>query len=297
MKQLKAIILLFILGIGWGMHIVLAKAIGVENFKDAVGTLMIYMAGACLGTILLALIFSKLFIPQKNQITFFLVSAILGYIGPILAEFVIAPKIDASIFTLIAALTPIPAVIIMMMMKKAVLTFRLGLALILGLFGAVLLLWPDLQASSQTSIVYLTAAFSVPLFYALDNIYVDLKWPSGVDTFQISVYESFFALILISLLGLAMGIEQSDITRLAHEGGSPLLIMISATLITIWLFFHLIKTYGAVMVSFAGFISLATGIIAGVYYFGEQPNITMWIACLFIIISLILLTYDKTESP
>lgn len=286
------LLLLALLGLGWGLHVVLSKALGAQDATEALGFLAVYMLGSATGLIVMALIFSRPFRPDWRQGGFFLVSAFLGYLGPISAELVIAPRIDAGVFALIASLTPIFTVAVAVTVGLDRLSGRLALALAAGMSAAVLMVAPDLSAIRQGATAWTLLALVVPIFYGFDNVYVQARWPRGLDVFQVSAAEGLVALALVLTLGWGWGLRAADVHQAAGQGGLVLGGLVLAALATVWLFFYLVRHCGAVFVSFAGFVSLGTGVACGVLFFGERPGPALVAAAVLTVSALWLLRAD-----
>src|SRR3546814_2221853 len=102
--------LLVLLGALWGLHIVFAKAIGAGDARSVLALLVLYVSVAAVGLIAVALVRSRPFRPTLARVRFFVISSALGYLGPIFFELLIAPRLDASVFALIAGATPLATV-------------------------------------------------------------------------------------------------------------------------------------------------------------------------------------------
>lgn len=286
------LLLLSLLGLGWGLHVVLSKALGADGASEALAYLVVYMLGSATGLIAMGLVFSTPFRPTAGQGGFFLVSAFLGYLGPISAELVIAPRIDAGVFALIASLTPVFTVAVAVSLGLDRLTGKLALALAAGMAAAALMAAPDLATLRQGATAWTLLALVVPVLYGFDNVYVQARWPRGLDVFQVSAAEAVVALALVLPLAGIWGIGTPDVWRAAEQGGAVLAGLVLAALATVWLFFYLVRHCGAVFVSFAGFVSLGTGVACGVLFFGERPGLALLAAGALTVAALWLLRAD-----
>lgn len=292
MRRGSDLLLLALLGVGWGLHVVLSKALGAQDAGEAMAYLSVYMAASALGLISMGAVFSRPFRPTLRLLVFFVFSSVLGYLGPILAELVIAPRIEAGLFALIASLTPVLTAAVAAVLGLDRLTGRLAAALAAGSAAAVLTVAPDLGGMRAGGTLWVALAFVVPAFYALDNVYIQARWPEPLDVFQVSAGEAVVALGLTSGLALTWGVTPQDMARAAGQGGAVLAGLVLAALATVWLFFYLVRHCGAVFVSFAGFVSLGTGVLCGIVFFDERPTPTLAAAAVLTMIALWLLRAD-----
>lgn len=292
MRGARDLVLLALLGLGWGLHVVLSKALGATTGAEALAYLTVYMAASAAALIGMALVFSTPFRPTLRQLGFFTVSSFLGYLGPITAELIVAPRIAAGAFALIAALTPLLTVAVAVAIGLDRLTGRLTLALAAGMVASLLMVAPDLAALRQGAIGWTLLAFLVPAFYGIDNVYIQVRWPAGLDVFQVSGAEALVALGMTAGLALVWGIGPGEAATAAVQGGAVLAGLVLAAVSTVWLFFHLVRHCGAVFVSFAGFVALGTGVAAGVLFFGERPTPALAAAAALTVTALWLLRAD-----
>ncbi len=279
-------ILLTLLGIGWGLHIVLSKAIGAEGAREALAYLVLYMCGASAGLIGMGFLISRPKRPTRRHLVFFTVGSIFGYLGPITVELIVAPQLDAALLSLINATSPIITLAIAVPIGAAVLTRRVGLALALGSAAAVLILAPSVALPSAAALGWVLAGFLLPLFYGIDNVYMQVKWPEDLDSFQVAAGEGAVAALMAFGLAAAWGVRPADVGAALEAGWQPLLALAIVAVGTIWLFFYLVSTAGAVAVSFAGFVTIATGVVFGYLLFDERPDIWVWAACLLTVAAL-----------
>lgn len=265
-----SLLLLLLLGAGWGLHVVLTKALGAQSLAEALALFVVYVSGTATGLVAVALLRGRFYRPRAGAIRFFAISSSLGYLGPILAELVIAPRIDAGVFALIAGATPVATVAIAAALGLERLGRRLALALCAGTAAAVVLVAPGIGGGGPSG--WIAAAFVVPLLYGADNVYIERAWPKGLDTLQVSAGEGIVAAALCALLALAFGVGPAEAAAAAAAGGWLLAALIAISLASVLIYFHLVRTAGAVFVSFASYVAIAAGVAAGILVFGERPG-------------------------
>src|SRR5690606_4239834 len=163
----------------WGLHIVFAKAIGAEDARSALALLVLYVSAAAAGLIAVALLRSRPFRPDLRRVRFFAISSALGYMGPIFFELLIAPRIDASVFALIAGATPLATVGLAVAVGRDRLSPVLAGAIVAGSAAALLLLGPAAFGAGAAPPFWVALAFAVPLLYGAGDVFIEANWPDG----------------------------------------------------------------------------------------------------------------------
>lgn len=276
---LRTRLLLALLGAGWGLHIVLTKAIGAEGAREALAFLVLYMLAASAGLVLVCMATSGLRRPRRGHLVFFVIGSCFGYLGPILVELLVAPQLDAALLALIGATSPIITLAIAVPVRAARLTPRVGAALMLGTGAAALILVPSAALPAAAALGWVLAGFLLPLFYGIDNVYVQVMWPKDLDSFQVAAGEAVVATLISGGIALAWGVGAGDLAAGLAQGGTELALLAVVSVGTVWLYFHLVREAGGVAVSFAGFVSIATGVVLGFLLFDETPGLWTWAAC------------------
>lgn len=284
--------LLICLGGLWGLHIVFAKAIGVETAREALAMLVVYVS-----VVAVAAVRSGPFRPTGRTLRFFLISTALGYMGPIFCELMIAPRIDAGLFALIAGATPLATVGIAVAIGRDRLSRALALALAAGSGAALLLFGPAaLQAGPGAPSGWVALAFLVPLLYGAGDVYIEAGWPEGLSVHQVAAAESVMATGWAAVLAALFGLGPSEIAGVAVAAGWPAIGLIATALVATWAYFAVIERAGAIFVSFASYVTIATGVLAGIALFGERPGAALAGAAALTALALWLLNRDRARA-
>ena len=290
--------LLVLLGALWGLHIVFAKAIGAEDARQALALLVAYLWATAAALVAIALARGRAFRPSAAMLRYFAASSGLAYIGPIFLELLVAPRIDASVFALLAGAVPLATVGIAVAFGQDRLSGTLAAALGAGCAAALALLGPEaLRAGAPgTALPWLALALLVPLLYGAGDVYIDANWPPALDVSQVAAGEGVLAACWAVFLALLFGVAAADVARSVAAGGWPVAGLIACALGTTWLYFLVIQLAGAVFVSFASYVTIATGVIAGVLLFGERPGTALAAAALLVALALWLLNRDRARA-
>jgi drug/metabolite transporter (DMT)-like permease len=279
-RQLPLLILLPVI---WALHFAFIKKIDAE---DAVLTALAALLGGISGLYFLALLIKgQLFAVSFNQMRFFCIAGLFAYLLPLTAELLAAPHVDAGILTLIVALTPVFTVALAISLRLIRASKRLLLAVFAGLIG-VLLLMLGYKPAGSSSIVWVIIACSVPLFYAIDALYVEHYWPKELNALQIAFGESLVAFLLILGILMISGTATSEISIWFAKRDFIILCLITA--LEVFLFFYLVGKVGAVLVNIASYLVLPAGFFWGWIMFDEVLTPVGFTCSIFAVAALLL---------
>lgn len=290
------VVLLVLLGALWGLHIVFAKAIGAESAREALALLVVYVSAAAVGLVTVALAGGRGFRPTRAMLRYFVTSSALGYLGPIFVELLVAPRIDASLFALVAGATPLATVGIAVACGRDRLSRTLAAALIAGSAAGLVLLGPAAWAGAGAPAFWVALAFLVPLLYGAGDVYIEARWPRALDVQQVAAGEGVVAACWAVLLATLFGVGPGDVATVTARAGWPVAGLVATAVGATWLYFALIGRAGAVLVSFASYVTIATGVVAGVVAFGERPGAALLAAAALTALALWLLNRDRAQS-
>ncbi|HET7409192.1 MAG TPA: hypothetical protein VFJ13_03265, partial [Paracoccaceae bacterium] len=206
------------------------------------------------------------------------------------------PRIDASVFALIAGATPLATIGIAAALGRDRLSPMLAAALAAGSGAALLLLGPAAFGAGAAPPLWVALAFIVPLLYGMGDVFIEANWPEGLDMHQVSAGEGVAATCWAVVLAIGFGLAPSDIAAVAVEAGWPAVGLVATALAATWLYFALIGRAGAVFVSFASYVTIATGVLAGIAIFGERPGAAIVAAAGLTALALWLLNRDRARG-
>ncbi|MFN8829331.1 MAG: DMT family transporter [Labrys sp. (in: a-proteobacteria)] len=160
------------------------------------------------------------------------------------------------------------------------------LALVAGFTaGGVLIL--TRQATGAGFSWWLVLTFACPILYAAYNWFTSTSWPAGVDVNEAGMAESFASgivaipfLVAFALPGVSM------------EAAPPLAAYWPVAALTLmWvgeriLYFTLIRDRGPVYTVQAIYISAPAGVLYGIAFFGEAPDLWLWVSLALVLLAL-----------
>ena len=282
-NEYKNIALLFVLSSLWALHFSLVKL--VEADDSPLTILVSLLAVLCALFFILLLLQNKLFKFTFKKSLFFSVAGMFAYIIPLSVEFIVAPKIEAGILTLIVSAVPVFTLIVIWIFRLLNVTVKLVIATLSGLAGLLILFYGNNDNTSVS--IWTVYALIIPLSYAFDAIFMEKFWPRNLDSTQVAFGETTASLIFVILLSIFYGNKYYD--HFQWFTISSFWILAFVTFIEVWLFFYILNKVGAVFVNLSSYLVMPAGFLWGFLIFGETFTFIKFISTLLICISIFML--------
>ena len=282
-NEYKNIALLFVLSSLWALHFSLVKL--VEADDSPLTILVALLAVLCALFFILLLFQNKLFKFTLKKSLFFSVAGMFAYIIPLSVEFIVAPKIEAGILTLIVSAVPVFTLIVIWIFRLLNVTIKLVIGTLSGLAGLLILFYGNNDNTSVS--IWAVYALIIPLSYAFDAIFMEKFWPRNLDSTQVAFGETTASLIFVILLSIFYGNKYYD--HFQWFTIPSFWILAFVTFIEVWLFFYILNKVGAVFVNLSSYLVMPAGFLWGFLIFGETFTFIKFISTLLICISIFML--------
>ncbi len=282
-NEYKNIALLFVLSSLWALHFSLVKL--VEADDSPLTILVSLLAVLCALFFILLLLQNKLFKFTLKKSLFFSVAGMFAYIIPLSVEFIVAPKIEAGILTLIVSAVPVFTLIVIWIFRLLNVTIKLVIGTLSGLAGLLILFYGNNDNTSVS--IWAVYALIIPLSYAFDAIFMEKFWPRNLDSTQVAFGESTASLIFVILLSIFYGNKYYD--HFQWFTISSFWILAFVTFIEVWLFFYILNKVGAVFVNLSSYLVMPAGFLWGFLIFGETFTSIKFISTLLICICILMI--------
>ena len=286
-NEYKNIALLFVLSSLWALHFSLVKLVDADDSPLTI--LVALLAVLCALFFILLLFQNKLFKFTLKKSLFFSVAGMFAYIIPLSVEFIVAPKIEAGILTLIVSAVPVFTLIVIWIFRLLNVTVKLVIGTLSGLAGLLILFYGNNDNTSVS--IWTVYALIIPLSYAFDAIFMEKFWPRNLDSTQVAFGESTASLIFVILLSIFY--ENKYYDHFQWFTIPSFWILAFVTFIEVWLFFYILNKVGAVFVNLSSYLVMPAGFIWGYVFFGESFTLIKFISTLFICISILMLGNQK----
>ena len=282
-NEYKNIALLFVLSSLWALHFSLVKLVDADDSPLTI--LVALLAVLCALFFILLLFQNKLFKFTLKKSLFFSVAGMFAYIIPLSVEFIVAPKIEAGILTLIVSAVPVFTLIVIWIFRLLNVTIKLVIGTLSGLAGLLILFYGNNDNTSVS--IWAVYALIIPLSYAFDAIFMEKFWPRNLDSTQVAFGESTASLIFVILLSIFYGNKYYD--HFQWFTISSFWILAFVTFIEVWLFFYILNKVGAVFVNLSSYLVMPAGFLWGFLIFGETFTSIKFISTLLICISIFMI--------
>ena len=286
--QYKNILLLFFLSSIWALHFSLVKIVEADNNPLSILIPLLFIL--CILFYVLLIFKKELFKITIRKCIFFSIAGIFAYIVPLSVEFIVAPKIEAGILTLIVSIVPVFTLLIIWLFRLLNVTTKLVIGTLFGLIGISILLFGNNYNNVSVNI-WAICALIIPLSYAFDAIFMEKFWPKNLNTKQVAFGECVASLIFVVLLSFFFGNELQHYYQWLVVPSFWVLTIV--TFIEVWLFFYILSNSGAVFVNLGSYLVMPAGFVWGYIFFGETFTFIKFISTLFIVISIFLLGNQK----
>ena len=282
-NEYKNIALLFVLSSLWALHFSLVKLVDADDSPLTI--LVALLAVLCALFFILLLFQNKLFKFTFKKSLFFSVAGMFAYIIPLSVEFIVAPKIEAGILTLIVSAVPVFTLIVIWIFRLLNVTIKLVIGTLSGLAGLLILFYGNNDNTSVS--IWTVYALIIPLSYAFDAIFMEKFWPRNLDSTQVAFGESTASLIFVILLSIFYGNKYYD--HFQWFTIPSFWILAFVTFIEVWLFFYILNKVGAVFVNLSSYLVMPAGFLWGFLIFGETFTSIKFISTLLICISIFMI--------
>ena len=294
MRQLLYLFLLLVMGIAVGAELPTIK-LAITGGHDEFTVLMVALILISISYLLVLLVRRSLFRITGEVVVFLGITALLGYLFPLVAALYAAPYLAAGVMTLIATLTPVVTVVVALLLRTERVSPQHITAIALGVVAAVLVLWPELELPDHGTLPWMLLMGVVPLSYGIESIYVSAKWPRHLDAWQVGFGEAIMAMVLLAPVYPFFG----DPTTLGFDwtvAETGIVLFVVAGLVNIVLYFYIIQKTGGVLVTFGSFITLFAGIGWGMLIFSERHGAMVWASVVVLIGALAFVCVDVVKN-
>jgi drug/metabolite transporter (DMT)-like permease len=288
-------LLLFVLGAAWGLQLTLLKGTAEASLSELsiLSISLVLLAGGFGAALSLRRLWFR---PKTSHVRFFVISGLFGYVVPLGGVLLIAERLAAGLIVLYTeALVPVFTILIAVMLRTERLTSTRAAAIVLALSGVAIALWPELMLSADARLEWLLLVLVIPAAYAIDGIYVSANWPKDLNALQVVTGEAAAGTVMLVPLWIIT------------EGGAPIpasmgpgewamLGFVLVSYLEVYLYFHLLKTSGAVLVSYGCFISLLSGFVWGMVLLEEQYRASITFAVVLVVAGLYLIVTRREAT-
>jgi drug/metabolite transporter (DMT)-like permease len=285
------LVLLVILGLSWGLHFPLMKfAVKADLSYAGITALALGVVASALTAA--SLLRGRLPVLRLRYVGFYLLLALLGYLGPYFLGLFASARIDSGMLTIVTATAPVLTLCLAALVRIERVSMTRVVGIGLGILSVLSLVLPQIAAVDATALLGIAIGFGVPLCYSSYHVYLSKRWPLGSDSLQLACGEALAAccvMLPVFLIADGGGIFQQSWS----SGHWAILAMAALTTIDCYLYFEIVRLAGPVFVSQANFVTVVAGVAWGMTLHGEKPGAWLWLSVVLLIASLFMLTRPR----
>lgn len=217
--------------------------------------------------------------------------ALSGITLPNLIYYTAAPHLSAGLLSITVSSVPLFTYAIMMLMRYEALVIKRVVGILLGMLAILLLVLPDQGLGADDVNFWIWLVVLCALLYAIENVYIGHGVEPDVDVRELLCGSHIVAVVLQLPLTLVLGVGE-PVSWLAGDAGLALIGLALSSGVAYSLYFHAIKTAGAVFASQCAYVVTISGVVWGILIFSEQHSLWVWssvvvmLAGLFLVVPL-----------
>jgi len=227
---------------------------------------------------------------------------VIGFFGSALPGallFYAAPHVASGVLAITIAIVPIQTFGLSLLLGRDRYSRKRLTGIALGFVAVMLIVLPGAESVNISSLntpaspfstqVWIVIALVATVAYTIENVYVD-RYVSD-DTPLAALLVGGFVTAVIMLLPLVW-YNQAFVflTRPFDRLDAVLVMMAVVSSLAYLMFLVLIKLAGPVFASFSGYVVTLSGVFWGMAIFGESHSLWIWLALLFILVGMALVT-------
>ncbi|HJS30534.1 MAG TPA: DMT family transporter, partial [Alphaproteobacteria bacterium] len=278
----------------WGFAFSLAK-IGAQGGFPPIAYAMWQSTGG--GAILLAICWMRGLRPplSPTHLRYYAISGVIGIAIPNVNMITVLNHLPVGVVTILVTLAPLLTWAFARLVGQEGPSVRRGLGTFVGFCGALLILLPRASLPAPDLAAWVLAGLVTPVFYAAGNVYVARSRPAGVHSLSLAAMMHIAVACALAPAALISGEFRMLWPPFAAADYAVMGHMLSAAASAL-MFFEIIRLAGPVFLSQVAYIVTITGLLWGMYLFGERHSTWIWAAMAVIFVGLALVTLPERRA-
>ena len=285
-KPALPLFLLAWLGLSWAIRLLAIKEAS-QRGAEAIELAAVATIGIVVLLTVINLLRSKLPPFVARHLRFYVLAGLFGFGAPFLLEFIVAPHLPAVLFVIIVTSTPIWTVLIATGLRLEAASWRRIVGVVGGFAATALVIvgtWSPVAEGPHTELIWVAAAFGIPILYAIYVLYLAAAWPSDLDNLQGAQGQSTAALAAFLIFWLILPGRSFNLEAMNY--GWPVMIIVVAEIVALALLFHLARNHGGSFTAQANYVAVAAGALIGILFFDEQVSVIATAGVVLLIVAL-----------
>lgn len=276
--RLLYLVVLFAMGIGWGLTLPLAK-VATSSGHQPYGLIFWQLVIVVLVLAPIAWVSGRPVALKPRHLRLFLVVALTGAVLPDVFFYLTAAKLPAGILSILMSTSPLFSLPIALALGNDRFSWVRLTGLLFGMAGVVLMIAPKSSLPDPSMTVFVFLALLAPLLYATEGNIVARWGTYGLDPFRTIVGASVTGAIITLPIAWFSGqwinpLEGFGIPEAALAAGAVTHGLVYAAYV--WL----VGRAGSVFTSQAAYIVTGFGVLWSMVLLGETYSVFVWVALL-----------------
>jgi drug/metabolite transporter (DMT)-like permease len=281
-------LILFLMGVAWGLSFSLAK-IAAEGGGHPLG---ITLWQAMLG----ALFLSAVTLGQGRVVSFkgnlpqlYVICALLGTVVPGVIFYAAARHVPAGVLSISVTLVPILTVFLAVILRVERLALSRVAGVLCGMAAVILLVGPEESLPSAAAVPWVLLACLASACYAVENLVIALRMPESANPFMVACGMHLVATVVLLPLVLAT----DSFVTLAWPWDRVAWSIVGLSALNAFaysLFIYLVHQAGPVFASQVAYVVTLSGVIWGMAIFGEAHSAWVWLSLVVMLAGLAMVT-------
>lgn len=281
-------------GVIWGSTFALAKIATSEGAHPlGINLWLAAIGGAVL--IVCNLIRGRRVPLSRDCMVFYAIAGLLGTVIPNTLFFYAASRVSAGVMSIALGIVPIItfALALGLRLERHV-TFRI-LGVFAGALAVLLLVLPEGGLANPGATVWVLVAVAASASYALENIYIALRFPAQLDAVSglcgMQVVATLCMLPIAMISDTFVPLPPGDWSTVEYSIVAMALINVAAYAA----FIHLIALSGPVFASQMAYVVTLSGVLWGIALFAESHSPWVWAALVVMLTGVALVKPQRAE--
>jgi len=284
--SILSIAMMLLGGICMGSFPPLSK-LAVQNGIPEYSYMLHAAAGGALGLGVWVAKFDRFPTLNFTYIKYSAFTAITAYVIPSILTVFAVTKVGASLVAMTFTLVPVLAYIFTLLLGlEKVQSIRI-IGICFGFIGVLTMALHKFSLDELDATVWVLAALIIPVSLAVSTAYRTLAWPEGFSPSQLALGMLAFSAIMLAFISV-WNRNFYIIFWSANSGNWIVLLQMVTACLSYQLVFKVQRDNGPVFQSLMGYISMATGVVVGLFVYGEDFSKSLWFAFAFLIMGMYL---------
>lgn len=278
--------ILFLMGLGWGLTIPLAK-IAVSTGHQPMGLIFwqLVIVIVFLGALTLAR--GRRLKLGQAYLRLFVMVALFGAVLPDIFFYLAAARLPGGIMSIVTSTVAMFSLPIAILLGNERFEWRRLLGLVFGLCGIVMLIGPEASLPDAASAGFVLLALCAPALYATEGNLVALWGTQGLDSMQVIFGASLIGAVICLPLALLSG---QWINPLNGIGAPELALAAAAALhaLVYACYVWMVGRAGSVFTAQTSYMVTASGVLWSMALLNESYALWVWLALAVMLLGMVL---------